>query len=278
MTLSNVLLRATADDGDVSCQTPAVEPFLVDNQAPSAGSASVIVETGAVYTLNLDLYATWSGFLDDGAGISGYYYNLADNGGTTSGTWTVETNALVPVAAPDAVNTVFVWSRDEYGNLSTAVSNSILALNPAGDYDGDDLENSQEAVFGANLFVADTDGDTIRDGWEATYGMSPTNNSDAATDTDGDGYNNLAEYYCDTHPSNIESRLIFEAFTGVDPLVCWNSSTARVYTLYYSDLPDTGWQPLDGSTNISGTGGTMTFTGSVETTTYRLYKLGVRFP
>jgi hypothetical protein len=239
------------------------------------------VEGGALWTFNTDLSATWSGFADSGIGISGYYYDLADGGGTTAGVWTAETNGLATSPGDDAVHTVFVWSADAFGNIGTAVSDSIIALSMTGDYDNDGLSNTNEQPNGADPLDGDSDDDSMSDGWEVANGYSPTNTSDASEDTDSDGYNNRQEFYCDTHPSNNESRLIFEntvSLPGPELIVRWNSSTGRIYNLYYSDLPGALWQPLADNTNLPGTGGTMTFTGTVESVMYRLYKVGVHFP
>lgn len=280
-TVSNVLVRVTADDGDVSSQSFASPPFLIDNQPPSAQSAAVLVENSALWTFNTDLSASWSGFADTGAGVTGYYYDLADGGGTTTGVWTTETNGLAASTGDDAVHTVYVWSADAFGNIGTAVSDSVIVLSLTGDYDSDGLSNTDEQPNGADPLNPDTDGDSMFDGWEVVYGFSVTDTSDALIDTDGDGYDNRQEFYCDTHPSNTESHMVFEnavSLPGPELVVRWNSSTGRVYSLYYSDLPDAPWQPLAGNTNLPGTGSTMAFTNPVESITYRIYKVGVRFP
>jgi hypothetical protein len=43
-------------------------------------------------------------------------------------------------------------------------------------------------------FNTDADGDGIPDGWEVLYGLNPRGSGDAASDADGDGISNLAEY------------------------------------------------------------------------------------
>ena len=67
---------------------------------------------------------------------------------------------------------------------------------PEGDDDGDGLTNADEAVYGANPLVADTDGDGLLDGTEvATYGTSPV-----VYDTDGDAVGDGDEVAIGTNP------------------------------------------------------------------------------
>ena len=76
---------------------------------------------------------------------------------------------------------------------------------PTGDYDNDELTNSQEKTYGTNPLNNDTDGDGMPDGWEVDYGFDPLNASDAGLDSDGDGLNNLGEYQNGTDPLDIDT-------------------------------------------------------------------------
>ncbi len=49
---------------------------------------------------------------------------------------------------------------------------------------------------------ADSDGDGLSDEWELRYGLNPNDPSDAAKDTDGDGFTNLQEYNAGSDPGN----------------------------------------------------------------------------
>ena len=279
--VSNVLVRITADDGDVSSSSFSSQPFMIDNQPPRAQDATILIQDGALWTFNTNLATAWSGFIDEGAGISGYYYSLVDGGGTTSGIWTTGTQGLISCEGVDVDHTIYVWGSDVFGNIGTAASNHVAVLSLDGDYDHDGLSNTNEPTVGANPLDSDSDDDSMSDGWEISNGYNPTNSADADNDTDGDGYSNRQEFYCDTEPSNTESHLFFKGTASdavIGPILSWNSSTGRVYSLYYNHVPNALWQPLAGHTNVPGTGGTMTFTGTVESATYGLYKLGIRFP
>lgn len=149
-TVTDMVVRISADDGDVGPAASTGSYFLVDNEPPSPASAVVEVEDGAEWTLNSSLLATWSGFSDAGSAIARYYYALTNRGGTASAEWTTEPVALVGDAEPDATNTVHVWAADAYGNIGQAVSASIFVLDPAGDFDDDGYSNLEESILGTD--------------------------------------------------------------------------------------------------------------------------------
>ncbi len=51
-----------------------------------------------------------------------------------------------------------------------------------------------------DLVTGDLDGDGIPDAWETSYGLDPTDATDALADPDGDGRTNLDEYLNSTNP------------------------------------------------------------------------------
>ena len=59
----------------------------------------------------------------------------------------------------------------------------------------------------------DADNDGLPDAWETQFGLSGNNPGDAATDSDGDGQGNLAEYEAGTHPQLASS--VFAIRSGV---------------------------------------------------------------
>ncbi|MBX2803075.1 MAG: PKD domain-containing protein [Myxococcales bacterium] len=56
-----------------------------------------------------------------------------------------------------------------------------------------------------DLFLRDTDGDGMPDGWELRFGLDPALFADGAGDVDGDGLDNLAEYQQGTDPTASDS-------------------------------------------------------------------------
>ncbi len=277
--VTGVLVRVAADDGDVGTDWATSFVFAVDNESPSAAAAAVLVEGGAAYTFNTDLSASWSGFTDALAGVAGYYYDLQNHGGTTVGTWTVAATGWLAGATGDALNPVHVWAADAYGNVGASASGSIIVLTSAGDYDADGLANSDEQPNGADPLDPDSDDDEMPDGWEVAHALIPTNAVDGTADPDEDRYNNRLEFYFDTNPTNADSHVDFRAAQpgGREFLVQWQSSTGRTYRLYSSDnAVNDPWQPVSDFENAVGVGGVMAYTGSQVSASMRFYRLGAR--
>jgi hypothetical protein len=70
------------------------------------------------------------------------------------------------------------------------------------DPDGDRLGNLDEFRAGTNPLNPDTDMGGCWDGWEAFYGLDPTNGADDLYDSDNDGWTNLREFREGTNPIN----------------------------------------------------------------------------
>jgi hypothetical protein len=90
---------------------------------------------------------------------------------------TVE-DALLQMPDPGATYFFAIRAQDEAGNLGP-MSN----------------------VATARSYQLDTDGDTMPDQWEATYGLNPDAPSDADADADADGLTNLQEFTLRTNPT-----------------------------------------------------------------------------
>lgn len=62
----------------------------------------------------------------------------------------------------------------------------------------------------------DADNDGMLDGWEVRYGLSPSDASDAALDSDGDGVTNAQEFAVRSHPKGVAGaqRLFAEGAAG----------------------------------------------------------------
>ncbi|XOV89507.1 MAG: FG-GAP-like repeat-containing protein [Pseudomonadota bacterium] len=98
---------------------------------------------------------------------------------------------------------------DVDGDLMNDDWERSYGLNPADpfdaarDPDGDGQSNLQEYLAGSNPLNSpgDLDGDRMNDEWEISYGLDPTDPSDAWIDTDGDGQRNIREYQNGTDPT-----------------------------------------------------------------------------
>jgi len=101
-------------------------------------------------------------------------------------------------------------------NPFTPVTHMVTpGIQPCTDTDQDGLCDSVETDTGSYVGPQDTgtdpnnpdtDGDTIVDGWEVTYGLDPLDAGDAGADFDGDGFTNLQEYERGTDPGNPDSH------------------------------------------------------------------------
>jgi hypothetical protein len=71
-------------------------------------------------------------------------------------------------------------------------------------------------VFVYDLATLDTDGDTLPDDWETTFGLDPADPTDAAMDPDSDGLSNAQEHAAHSHPRGAptDTRYFAEAATS----------------------------------------------------------------
>jgi len=99
----------------------------IDKQNVSIANASISIENGSIYATNTTLNFNYSGFKDQAelSGIAGYYYSFINNEGTSSGTWDTDLNGILSGASQGNV-TVFVWAKDNAGNIGLAVNDSII--------------------------------------------------------------------------------------------------------------------------------------------------------
>lgn len=84
----------------------------------------------------------------------------------------------------------------------------VTDLQPGDDPDGDDLTNLEEFQIGTRptgTTAADSDGDTMKDGWEVRYGLDPRIASDAPLDADGDTLTNAEEFLYRTDPTKADT-------------------------------------------------------------------------
>ena len=84
------------------------------------------------------------------------------------------------------------------------VDESALGTNPNdNDSDGDGLSDGQEVqAYGTNPLSSDSDGDLMDDLFEVNNNLNPLSD-DSLDDPDGDGFNNLDEYFAGTDPQAV---------------------------------------------------------------------------
>lgn len=124
------------------------------------------------------------------------------------------------------------------------------------------------------LYFLDQDVDGMDDGWEASYGLDPSNPGDGSGDTDNDGLTNLEEFKANSNPTLADSDNDgmpdnWEVQNGLDPSVVnatedtdgdglsnieeYNAGTHPLYTDTDNDHMPDGWEvsyglnPLDSS-------------------------------
>jgi hypothetical protein len=105
---------------------------------------------------------------------------------------------------PNAVKVNDNDNDDMADDWEAATGVSVWSADP----DSDALNNLEEYNNYTNPNNPDTDGDTLPDGWEVTYGLDPTDDTGAngATgDFDGDGWTNSEEYASGYNPGSSSS-------------------------------------------------------------------------
>lgn len=99
------------------------------------------------------------------------------------------------------------------------------------------------AIFPVGSYLVDTDGDTLPDTWEQTYGLDFNSPTDAPLDTDQDGLSNLQEFWAGTNPADAASglRIIAAPLPGQDALLLsFEAMSNRNYEVESRIYPDVG--------------------------------------
>lgn len=115
--------------------------------------------------------------------------------------------------------------------------------------------------FEGNYTFLDSNDNGISDAWETVYFGSVTTNRTQATDTDGDGMSDYAEFIAGTNPTNAVSKLYFtEMVAETNSLVRleWTIATNRLYQVSSSTnlaiwTPITDWLQASNTRTMSCT-------------------------
>ena len=143
-----------------------------------------------------------------------------------------------------------------------------------------DGDNNSIAIYDCGPYEyankeSDTDSDTMNDAWEANYMLDPIDATDAELDDDGDLYSNMEEFIMDTDPHDSNAYLRVDATLSTHPYgVSFESSSNRQYCMEYTEALTSGtWVPVDGKTNVQGTGTLLSVTDTNTIDTIRSYRL-----
>jgi len=115
------------------------------------------------------------------------------------------------------------------------------------------------SLFDVNEPEPDSDGDQMPDSWEDGHGLSNSAN-DALADPDGDGWNNLTEYYAGTNPRSAASALSITGWSARPPSevsLTWIAQPDRLYRIQYS-TGLSAWSHVPAQAHIQKTAGPRT--------------------
>jgi len=88
----------------------------------------------------------------------------------------------------------------------------------------------------------------------------------------------MQDWVADVNPTNAASVLQIASVSNLPPVsLYFQSSGNRVYTLWSSSNPASGWAPVSGEINIAGSGGLMNLQDSNPGST-RYYRVSVSLP
>ena len=150
------------------------------------------------------------------------YDRLIEEGYTDSYPWTETTadDVNYAVANLGQMKTVFnfdlLLDTDEDGLADwweTMHFGGLTGQTGQDDPDEDGLANCDELSNATDPQDADTDDDTLPDGWECRYGLNPHDSGDVGGDPDGDTLTNLQEYQKGLSPIARDYRLEIETVT-----------------------------------------------------------------
>lgn len=178
----------------------------------SAGTGSSVATWNLNIIKTFDIFAKWTSSSSRGSNVKFVIHYLDASDNLVTETVTVDQRQ----------------SGGEWVKLGTyrmsALTGRVTVSDDADGYVIADAILFREAGTGVPEETADSDGDGLPDEWEVSYGLDPSDPSDAALDLDGDGLTNKDEFLLQTNPSlaDTDSDGIpdeYEATYGTDPLV-----------------------------------------------------------
>jgi hypothetical protein len=130
-------------------------------------------------------------------------------------------------------------------------------------------------TFSGNYTFTDANHNGIPDSWEQYYFGSVSTNRTQATDTDGDGMPDYAEFIAGTNPTNATSKLVFLPAINTNGLVKlqWPAIPGRIYQVQTSTNLD-NWVPITDWLSASSSPMSYTVTNSFHAA--HLFRLQVR--
>jgi hypothetical protein len=145
-----------------------------------------------------------------------------------------------------------------------------------------DASGTAAADIGCYEFIsntADSDGDTMTDGWENDHGLNATID-DAAENLDNDPHNNREEFIADTDPTNSNDYFRIVSVSNLPPFtVYFDSSSNRLYTMIgCSNLVDGVWTNVPGGGPQTGSGGADVMQDTNVPPRGSFYRLEVELP
>lgn len=188
---------------------------------------------------------------------------IVTNGTTTTVVWGPGNLALDPLFASGQRLTASSPCVDAGTNVTLAATNfdltvadSLYGIPRPLDGNGDGVARFDIGADEFLLPAADSNADGIPDGWTWQYRLNPAAPDIASANPDNDPHTTLEEWYADTNPTNALSYLQLAPFSNSPPgTLQFQSSAARLYTLYTSTNLHDSFGPVAGQIDIPGNGG-----------------------